>query len=296
MKLLAHAAVCALFFAAPLVRDAAAAELVMDGTFVNVLNTPGNNYTFGLFGTYAGSTLTEKYWATSGYNFVFAPNTADSGTGTNGANAGQPNEAPGAYNTTAGYGSTYLFGAGNLAAGGTNPGNGGLLAIPTDPAGGNFIGADGAFGTKAITQTITGLTVGNFYAVSFYWAGAQQQGASYTSDTKESWTVGLANLDGTNAVTQSTATVNPANKSFSGWIQQAFVYKATATSEVLSFLAAGSPTGQPPFALLGGVSMVQVPEPTTCTYFYVLGAMGLCFEIVRRRRQKSCADSSGEAF
>ena len=45
-----------------------------------------------------------------------------------------------------------------------------------------------------------------------------------------------------------------------------FTYKATSTSEVLSFFAVGTPTGVPPFVLLDGVSLnASVPEPETLT-------------------------------
>ena len=40
-----------------------------------------------------------------------------------------------------------------------------------------------------------------------------------------------------------------------------FTYTATAASEVLSFLATGTPSGVPPFALLDGVTLNSVPEP-----------------------------------
>ena len=120
--------------------------------------------------------LTVANWRTTGYNFVYAPGTADIGT-TGGANSGQPKEAPGQYNS-GGYGSTYMWG----------PNNGSANGLPaTSPAGGNFIAGDGAFQVGAIKQTITGLTAGQTYSVKFYWAGAQQQ--SFSGATTEAWTV-----------------------------------------------------------------------------------------------------------
>ncbi|MDR3533638.1 MAG: PEP-CTERM sorting domain-containing protein, partial [Rhodopila sp.] len=53
-------------------------------------------------------------------------------------------------------------------------------------------------------------------------------------------------------------------------------------SELLSFLATGTPSGQPPFALLANVSVTNVPEPAAWTVM-VSGLVGL-IGIARRRR------------
>jgi len=50
---------------------------------------------------------------------------------------------------------------------------------------------------------------------------------------------------------------------FSGWMQETMTFIPTSTSETLSFLAIGTPSGQPPFALLDGVSLSNVPEPAS---------------------------------
>ena len=48
--------------------------------------------------------------------------------------------------------------------------------------------------------------------------------------------------------------------SFSGWMTESFKFTANSTSELLSFLAVGTPSGNvPPFALLDGVSLTAVP-------------------------------------
>jgi hypothetical protein len=179
---------------------AASANLIQDADFTQLTYTGSLPLTtvFGMFGTETGSTLTLAGWTTGGYNFVYAAGTMDSGNKTNGANAGAPNEAPGEYNTSAGYGNTYMLGSNN----------GGVSVITAAPAGGNFIAMDGAFQTSAVKQTITGLTVGQVYALKFYWAAAQQQG--FSGATTESVTVTL----GTQAFT--TSTYNLASQSFSG--------------------------------------------------------------------------------
>ena len=187
-----------------------------------------------------------------GYNFDFLPNTATS-TGAVGA-----------------YGAVSLWG---LANGGLNTWDGNA---PPGLSGSNFIGADGAFGVAPLTQTIMGLVVGASYTLSFDWAGAQQSG--YTSPTTEQWVVGLG------AQMQSTAVLHNAGLGFTGWMVQTFDFTATSSSEVLSFLAVGTPPGQPPFSLLTGVDLEEgVSEPASLAALVVgLTAVG----VVRRRRRR----------
>ena len=248
----------------------ARANLVQDGNFTGVTYSGTLPLTtkFGQFGTNTGSTLTMANWSTSGYNFVFAPNTADGGT-TAGAKAGFPNQAPGEYNTSSGYGQTYMWGSNN----------GGSVTLPaTDPVGGNFVALDGAFKVAALTQTISGLTVGDTYRLMFYWAGAQQQG--YTTATTEALNVTFGSQSFT------TGTVNLPAGSFSGWMLQTFNFTASNASQTLSFLAIGTPTGQPPFSLLGGVDLTVVPEFTNWLVFAGFGTVCTVFELLRRRKNR----------
>ncbi len=129
------------------------------------------------------------------------------------------------------------------------------------PTGGNFVAADGVYYVAPISQTIDGLTVGQSYRLTFDWAAAEQQG--WTNPTTENWTASLGGQ------TYTTPTVHTPSQGFSGWMQQSFDYTATGTSEVLSFLAGGTPVGEPPFVLLDNVSLTAntpvnataVPEP-----------------------------------
>ena len=57
--------------------------------------------------------------------------------------------------------------------------------------------------------------------------------------------------------------------------------RATSPTATLSFLAVGTPGGQPPFALFDGVSLVQVPEPAT--WAVLLTGVGLAGLASRRR-------------
>ncbi len=277
---------CPLLTAAVFTQSAPAANLILNGTFSNLSYSGSEPVTtlFGQFGSHSGSTITVDDWVTSGYNFVYAPytptgsttalSTADSGTTANGANSGAPNQAPGQYNTSAGFGDTYLWGANN----------GGINTIPaTDPEGNSFLAADGAFEVSAITQTINNLTVGQAYAVQFYWAAAQQQGFSMA--TTEQWKVSLG------SETHSTSVFNLPAKGFSGWMAQTLDFTANSTSEALSFLAAGTPNGQPPFLLLGTVTMDTVPEPSVWLFCFVFGTLCVLAGVIRRRRAASACDS-----
>jgi PEP-CTERM motif len=218
----------------------AGVELVTNGGF----ESNGGN---GQIGFNTGATDWSLPSGNTGYDFLFAPGTADT-TGADGQ-----------------YGNLTLYG----------PGNGVANGLPaTSPAGGYFLGADADFQQAALSQTISGLVVGESYTVGFWWAGAQQTG--FTGPTQEKWEVSLGSQ------TQSTTLAVIPQAGFTGWMYQTFTFTATGTSEALSFLANGSP-GEPPFALLDGVTMTAVPEPSTWAMM-LIGFGGLGFAAYRRRR------------
>ncbi len=195
-------------------------------------------------------------WSISGgYTFLFNPQ-GGTVSGSSADNSGANGQ----------YGYLYLHG----------PGNGTSNGLTNSPTGGAFIAQDSAFQQAAITQTITGLTAGHTYALSFDWAAAQQSG--FTGPTYDAWQVSLGGQ------TQTTATINNASHAFSGWQHQVFDYTATSSTETLSFFATGGPQGVPPFALLDSVSMKAVPE-TGSGVAMLMGVAG--FGIFARRRAQS---------
>ena len=262
MRLLRKAAVFGASSAALLMFATAAHadNLVLNGSF-ELNGGPGQ----------IGNDTTLADWsvpAPSGsYVFLFNPGSADT-TGVNGE-----------------YGNLQLWG----------PNNGSPNGLPaTSPDGGYYAALDGDFQVSALQQTITGLTAGDTYAVSFYWAAAQQAG--FTGPTVQAMNVCLgssAESYVSNAQPLSGGTNNPANLScsgsgastanfdlpsegFSGWQFQTFDLTANSTTDVLSFLAYGN-IQVPPFALLDGVSLTPTPEPGTLPLLFtgLMGGLGV---------------------
>jgi hypothetical protein len=137
------------------------------------------------------------------------------------------------------------------------------------PTGGAFVALDGDQ-TKdvqaSINQTVTGLVSGQMYTLTFDWGAGQLQ--SRTGATSESLAVSLG------AETHFTVVKPNDSESFTGWFQSTMTFTATSTTELLSFLSVGTPSGLPPIATLDNVSLTQVPEPMSLTLLGV-GLIGL---------------------
>lgn len=173
-----------------------------------------------------GANTTIAGWTSSGYNFLFAEGSAD----TTGAMSAWQN-AP-----------LMLWGAHN----------GGANALATSNNGGYFFGADGDYGVAPLEQVISGLTIGRTYQLNFEWAAAQQHG--FYGETTEAWIVYFSGQ------VQATGIHTLASQSSSGWMNETMKFTANSTTALLSFIARGTPEGMPPFSLLDGVSMTELPE------------------------------------
>jgi hypothetical protein len=227
---------------AALAFSASAANLVVNGGFEQLL-VPGYAAQFG--SDFPSQQATG--WTGRGYNFVFTPGSADT-TGSYGV-----------------YRYLYLWG----------PANGAANGLPaTSPAGGNFVAMDGAFDQGPISQTIHGLTPGKNVDVSFYFAGAQQE--HYDGATTEQFQVSLGSEQ------KFTPVLHNASHGFTGWQYESIVFTPTSSSEVLSFLALGTPGGVPPFSLLVGVS-IYTPEPASFALL-MISVAGFGVTVLRRAK------------
>jgi hypothetical protein len=231
-----------------------AEQFVTNGDFTNLTNGLGE----------LGYNTQAVGWSTTGYNFAMTQ--ADQGS-------------------SGSYGGLTLWDSANY-----NPGPSGDIGsfystiIYANPVGnswnglakgaGNFVALDGDFITEPLTQTITGLTAGDTYHLSFSYAFAQQTG--YSGDTVQSLTETL----GGQTFTSSSVTLP--SHGFSGWQTFNGNIVANASTETLSFLATGN-LPVPPFALVSNVSLTAgVPEPAAWTMMIV--GVGLVGGASRRRR------------
>jgi hypothetical protein len=276
-------------------------DLVQNGYFNQVTN-PNNGSGNGSGGYYTGSgpapegSQEASDWSAcvlgdcggvAGYPFLFiaTPGVADgnaTGPATGFADPWDNPAGPG--NSSSGLAYRALWGAGNGGVGqngsGWNAPSNGNAFNGYGPGGvsdtNNFLIADGDYHRASIGQLITGLHVGDRYALTFDWAAGQW---SYNSgNTTERFQVGF----GSDFV--STPTYLLESHSFSGWMEDTLTFTATSTSEMLSFLAIGTPGGEPPMLLLDDVAMYDTPEPGALALLVVgLGALGVA---ARRRRAK----------
>ncbi|KPF60098.1 hypothetical protein IP88_16220 [alpha proteobacterium AAP81b] len=155
------------------------------------------------------------------------------------------------------------------------PNTGSNNGLGPSPDGGPLVEIDGGGDYRAsLDQDLTGLTVGKTYTVKFYWAGGQQSCCG--GSTTEQLQVSFGNS------TQSTAVWNNPEAGFSGWFSESFNFVAGASTQTLSFLAIGTPYGQPPVVLLDGVSVQGVPEAST--WVMLIAGFGIVGAAARRRR------------
>jgi len=245
-----------------LVAPLAHANLVVNGGFETTTSivpvspigtaTPGSGqlgYDISVTGWTTGTP--DAITAPFAYNFLFASSSTPS---TDTGNAAD--HTPGAQGQ---YGDLTLYG----------PGNGNNNGLVNSPNAGNYIGldADVAYSTALQTTTLS-LNAGQKYALSFYWAGAQQ--TSFSGPTTDTLAVTLG------GVTQTTSTIAVPTLGFNGWFQTTFFYTPTTTgTELLSFMASGTPLSpnEPPFVLLDGVDLESFTPDGGLTIALLGGAL-----------------------
>lgn len=186
---------------------------------------------------------------------------------------------------------------------------------PTGSVVGNYVEADGnPVFESGFNYSVSGLTVGQTYTLSFYQGASQQTGFGNGLPTTNQWIVSLGtsgmqiagggpvdpvygptdvyfNPDPTASVALSPLMTVPSG-GVVGWNYVSVNLTADATTDLLSFLAwgdNGSTINLPPIAFLAGVNSPPglgsgVPEPAVWAMM-VLGFLGLG-GLVRRERAK----------
>jgi hypothetical protein len=155
--------------------------------------------------------------------------------------------------------------------------------------------------TRNISQTIDNLLQGEQYEVSFYQAAGQQ--TNFYGGTTEQWDVTFGNNTKTSALMSPVQPYGPGEDTFDGqgqqvtggtatavssWQKETMIFTAGSTSQTLNFLAKGKPDGKPPFALLTGVSVKQIPEPAD--YVGTLVSVGFVSLAIKSRLAKKKLD------
>ena len=133
-----------------------------------------------------------------------------------------------------------------------------------DGDGGAFLVLDGDPGfSGAISQTVTGLVAGHEYQLSFYWAAGELADRTGYQHRRANRQLRRRRLSPhPTFVNSHPFDDNPLNLpgDFSGWELMKLDFTAHSTSQVLSFLAVGTPAANlPPVAFLDGVHLVEVP-------------------------------------
>lgn len=270
-------------------------SLVPSAYAVGIVNGDFTSYN-GTFGAQGGGLNTQS-WSTGGNLSSWTVSDVNGSSGLALLYLAGPqgsNTVNDGFNLTARFGNFSVYDPGN-----TTSGTGG--AIPnTSPGGGNFIVADGAVGYQvAIYQTLTGLTAGATYAVNFWYAAGQQY--NFTGTTTEGWQVSLTNSAQLTQVAANGTTIQTtptqaggglAQGSFQAWAQATFNFTAAGASQVLTFLALGTPSGQPPVDFLSDVVVTQVVTPEPGTPMLLLSGLVSIGAFVRLRRKRAASRNS----
>ena len=168
------------------------------------------------------------------------------------------------------------------------------------PGGGNMVTFDteiAAFSNTSLYQTITGLTIGQEYAITFYQAFNQQTNNGYASPVSAYWQVTMTDplaptgpaLPGQTFLSTEMFADNSVDPIlYADWQLQTFNFTASQEDETLNFLSVGE--GLPPLLSLANVSIAPVPEPGGA---WLIVAAGL-FVGLRRRSWKTKRASVGQ--
>ena len=253
----------------------ASVNLIQNGGFESTLGITTSNEILN------AATLENWYSSDAGngkYNYVYFPGHVTP-SNPNGAYTNQDpgqNQCSEPFGTSSGIpGNVCLWGPNNAAT------------FPVSPVGGKFVALDADPQYRnPLTQTVSNLTIGDNYVLSFFWGGAQY--STRVGPTTENLQISFG---GDTAVTPTISAYPLLQSSFRLVRSYTKDFTATSTTQVLSFLADGTPLNEPPVVVLDGVSLTDTttmqnstPEPG---YFalMIVGLVGLV--AVARRRSKA---------
>jgi hypothetical protein len=178
-----------------------------------------------------------------------------------------------------------------------------LYAYPgASPDGGNYYLGDGdpSF-TSALSQTVTGLVTNKFYTVSFYQAAGEENCLADdgppgcpppSGHITGQWNVTFGGTTLPSALMTTPVNMSNPGSILTGWNRQSLTFQATGTSQLLSFLAVGTPSGAPPLVFLDGITITEAaPEPSAAA---LLG-LGLVLVPLGLRLRKRQKDESTES-
>lgn len=144
--------------------------------------------------------------------------------------------------------------------------------------GANVFASDALYWPGVLSQTVSGLTAGKKYTLTFDYALSQQVGFE-GANVNNYWQVGFGGSS------HNSGLLSIPDGGFSGWQTSTMTFTASGASQLLSFLAKSGSIGAPPFLLLDGVALTAaVPEPST--WGMMLAGFGLMGVMVRRRAAK----------
>lgn len=176
---------------------------------------------------------------------------------------------------------------------------------------GTFVALDGVYNSNgtpnslqgSMQQTVSGLTAGHTYSLSFYWGTSQEKQASSAQPSHDQYL--QVSLGGSSQNTNTSSTLwgyftgdgcQVTGTSACAWNYTTMTFKASSASELLQFLSFGLPSDGPPMILLTGLSMTEsVPEPSSLGMFGggLLG-LGLLTLFVRRRALRKQGLAGGD--
>lgn len=276
------ASAIALAIAAP---AAQASNLISNGDFSQFAAGPGAGYTFRSSNNqYVAWTQNVIPNANGGLILTLASSALDSTASINDGGASYS-----LWNTT------------------TTPAGPNVITAPPSGAATVFAQDSAAENASYLSQTISGLTVGGVYSVTFNWAGAQLEssngsswngatneavevnlGGTYVGGLSQSFTGGQTLFATAGGAFSGSAAQAEANgiqvpeHGFVGWNSATLNFTATAANEVLNLEAISSSSGSPPFALIDNVQLNAIPEPSAWTLM-LIGVAGLGAAFRRRR-------------